>query len=100
MRAGKKQKYNYGECEICDAPLEEQYIKQDFWVRGELIVIDHILAGVCPRCGEKVVKAEVGQRVDKLLKNTARIAMAPRLSVPIIAFDEYEEPHVPVKQAV
>ena len=33
----KKHTYPYGECEICDTPLEERYIKQDFWIHGELI---------------------------------------------------------------
>jgi hypothetical protein len=31
--------YNYWECEICDTHLEEKRIKQDFWIRGELIVV-------------------------------------------------------------
>ena len=87
--------YNYGECEICDALLEERYIKQDFWIRGELIVIDHVRAGVCPRCGEKVVNAEVGQHIVKLLENVERIATAPRISVPVVTYDDYEEAYVP-----
>jgi len=49
-------KYNYGECEICDAKLVEKRIKQDFWIGGKLIVIDNVPAGVCPRCGAKVVR--------------------------------------------
>ena len=52
-------KYDYGECEICDTKLIEKRIKQDFWVRGKLVVIDHVPAGVCPQCGAKVVRAEV-----------------------------------------
>ncbi len=87
--------YNYGECETCDTPLEERYIKQDFWIRGELIVIDHVLAGVCPRCGEKIVNAEVGQQIAQLLKNAEYIASAPRISVPVIKFDEYMERQIP-----
>ncbi|MBF0101591.1 MAG: YgiT-type zinc finger protein [Desulfobacterales bacterium] len=83
--------YNYGNCETCDTPLEEQYIKQDFWIRGELIIIDHILAGVCPKCGEKIVNAETGQYIDELLKNNEYIISAPRISVPIIMFDEFKK---------
>jgi len=62
--------YNYGECEICNTPMQEKYIKQDFWIRGELIVVEDVPAGVCPQCGEKVVKADVGQRITKLLENS------------------------------
>ena len=35
-------KYNYGECEICDAKLVGKQIKQDFWIRGKLVVIDNV----------------------------------------------------------
>ena len=62
--------YDYGECEICNTPMQEKYIKQDLWIRGELIVVENVPAGVCPQCGEKVVKADVGQRITKLLENS------------------------------
>ena len=49
--------------------------------------MEDVPAGVCPQCGEKVVKAEVGQRIAKLIENSERIAKAPRISVPAIKFD-------------
>jgi YgiT-type zinc finger domain-containing protein len=79
--------YDYGECEICDTPMEERRIKQNFWIRGELIVVENVPAGVYPQCGEKVVKADVGQWIEELLENSDRIAKAPRISVPSIKFD-------------
>jgi YgiT-type zinc finger domain-containing protein len=82
-------KYDYGECEICDTPLVEKLIKQDFWIKGELIVIDNILAGVCPQCGEKVVNSHIGHFIAMLLKNREAISSAPRISVPIIDFNDY-----------
>ena len=91
----KTKTYHYGECEMCDTPLEERYIKQDFWLRGELIVVDHVLAGVCPRCGEKVVTADVGQQILKLLENAERIATAPRMSVPVVTYNDSEERYMP-----
>jgi YgiT-type zinc finger domain-containing protein len=84
-----KNHYDYGECDICDTPLEERRITQDFWIRGELIVIEHVIAGVCPQCGEKVVHAEVGHHILELLENTECLASAPRISVPVVKFDEY-----------
>lgn len=83
----KKAKYDYGECEICDAPLQEKKVKQDFWIRGKLIIVENVPAGVCPKCGERVVRAEVGQRIAKLVKDSDRIAKAPKISVPTIKFD-------------
>ena len=79
--------YNYGKCEICDATLEEKYIQQDFWINGKLIVIEEIPAGVCTRCGEKVVKADVGERIAELLNDTNRINTAPTISVPLIEYE-------------
>jgi YgiT-type zinc finger domain-containing protein len=69
--------------------MHEQMIKQDFWVHGELIVIDNVPAGVCPQCGAKVVQAEVGRRIAALLGNAERIAKAPRMVVPVVRLDEY-----------
>jgi len=80
--------YDYGECEICDSPLQERRIKQDFWIRGELVVVDQVVAGVCLQCGAKVVRADIGRQLAALLGNTERIASAPRMSVPVVAFDE------------
>lgn len=87
MAKQKRNEYNYGECEICDTPMVEKRIKQDFWIRGQLIVVESVPAGVCPQCGEKVVTAEVGRRIATLLENPEKIAMAPKISVPKINLD-------------
>ena len=79
-------KYNYGECEICDTKLIEKRIKQDFWVRGKLVVIDHVPAGVCPQCGAKVVRAEVGRRISNLLEGHKRWPKAQVMEVPIVDY--------------
>ena len=69
--------YNYGKCEICDTPLQERTIQQDFWIKDKLVVIENVPAGVCPQCGEKVVGAEVGEHIDELLKDTKHINKSP-----------------------
>jgi YgiT-type zinc finger domain-containing protein len=84
----KKTRYDYGECEICGTQMQEKLIKQDFWIRGKLIVVEDVPAGVCPRCGGKVVKADVGRLIMKLIENSERIAKSPRISVPSIKFEE------------
>ena len=48
--------------------------------------MEDVPAGVCPQCGEKVVKTEVGRWVKELINNSERIAKAPRVSVPTIKF--------------
>lgn len=84
----RKTGYDYGECEICGAQMQEKLIKQDFWIRGELIVVEDVPAGVCTQCGEKVVKADVGRLIAKLIKNSEQIAKSPRILVPAIKFKE------------
>ena len=86
----KTKSYDYGECEICDTSMQERRIKQDFWIQGKLIVVEDVPAGVCPQCGEKVVKADVGRRIAEIIGNSERIAKAPRISVPTIKFDDLE----------
>ena len=90
MKQKKKKRYDYGECEICNAPMKERRIKQDLWVRKRLIIVENVPAGVCPRCGEKVVKAGVGLWIAKLIEDSDRIAKAPKISVPTIKFDAKE----------
>jgi YgiT-type zinc finger domain-containing protein len=82
----KTARYNYGECEICSTIMQEKLIKQDFWIRGNLIIVEDVPTGVCPQCGEKVVKADVGRWIIKLIENSERIAKAPKISVPKIKF--------------
>jgi YgiT-type zinc finger domain-containing protein len=82
----KATRYDYGECEICNTPMQERSIKQDFWIRSKLIIVEDVPAGVCPQCGAKVVKATVGQRIMKLIRNSQKLAKAPRISAPAIKY--------------
>lgn len=78
--------YDYGACQICGERMEERRIKQDFWIKGKLIVVEDVPAGVCPQCGEKVVKAEVGQWIARLIADAKRVRRARSMSVPVIRF--------------
>jgi hypothetical protein len=40
---------------MCNTPLEEKQIKQDCWVKEELIVVEDVSIGLRPQCGEKGV---------------------------------------------
>ena len=80
--------YDYGKCHVCDTPMVEKTIQQDFWIKNKLIVIEKIPAGVCPQCGEKIVNAEVGEHIARLIKDNKRIKKAPTISVPLIKYEE------------
>jgi HTH-type transcriptional regulator / antitoxin MqsA len=80
--------YNYGKCPLCGKHMVEREISQQFWIEGKLIVVEGVPAGVCLRCGEKVVKAEVGQRLAILLQSPSRTSKARMMSVPVIRFEK------------
>jgi len=83
-----KTKYDYGKCHVCGEQMKEKRIKQDFWIKGDLIVIEEVPAGVCPRCGEKIVKADVGRQLAILIENLKRLRKAKTINVPVIRYAE------------
>ena len=84
----RQDQYDYGACHTCGERLEERYIKQDFWLKDTLLIVEDIPAGVCPQCGEKVVKADVGLWVTKLLEDSPRVQKARTIQVPVVRFVE------------
>jgi YgiT-type zinc finger domain-containing protein len=72
----------------CLRKADGREIRQDFWIRGKLIVIERIPAGVCPQCGEKVVKADIGARLADFLERSKRLRKARTIRVPVIRFAE------------
>jgi len=88
MKAMKNHKssYGYGDCHICGGKMREKRVKQEFWIKGKLIVIEDVPAGVCSQCGEKVVKAEVGRQIAALIEDSKRLRKARTISVPVINF--------------
>lgn len=81
-----KNVYDYGACHICGDQMIERHINQDFWIKGDLIVIEDIPAGVCLQCGEKVVRAEVGQRIAQLTTNPQRATHIRTIQVPVFHY--------------
>ena len=78
--------YDYGECHVCGGRMQERRVKQEFWIKGKLVVIEGVPAGVCPQCGEKVVKADVGRSIAALVGDSKRLRKARTMSVPVIKF--------------
>lgn len=80
--------YDYGQCDVCNTPMVEKTVQQDFWIKDKLIVIEKVPAGVCPQCGEKIVNSEVGERIARLLGDRSRIDNAPTVSVPFLEYEQ------------
>jgi YgiT-type zinc finger domain-containing protein len=81
-----KAAYNYGKCHVCGEQMKEKRNNQDFWVKGKLIVIESVPTGVCPQCGEKIVKAEVGRQLATLIANLKRLPKRRTLTVPVVRY--------------
>ncbi len=64
--------------------MQRRRITQEEWVKGELVVVEDVPAGVCRQCGERVVTADVGRSLAVLLENPQRRRNARRMNVPII----------------
>lgn len=82
----KVSSYDYGECHICGEKMEAKRIRQDFWRKDKLIVVEDIPAGVCPQCGEKVVQADIGRSIAALFEDAKRLQHTRTMSVPIVNF--------------
>jgi YgiT-type zinc finger domain-containing protein len=78
--------YNYGKCLVCGELMVRHQIKQDFWIKGDLIVIEDVPAGVCPQCGEKVVRADVGRQIASLIANIEQMQPVRSINVPVLQF--------------
>jgi YgiT-type zinc finger domain-containing protein len=81
-----KKKYNYGKCHVCGEQMQERKVSQDFWVKNKLVIIESVPAGVCPQCGERVVRAEVGRQLANLIGNLSRVAKRKTITVPVIKY--------------
>ena len=84
--SNNKKTYDYGKCLVCGEPMQEQRINQDFWLKGKLVIIESVPAGVCPQCGEKIVKADVGRQLATLMANLRRTPKRKTITVPVIRY--------------
>ena len=84
--SNNKKNYDYGKCHVCGEQMQEKRINQDFWLKGKLVVIESVPVGVCPQCGEKIVKADVGRQLTTLIRNLPRDSKRRTISVPVIRY--------------
>jgi YgiT-type zinc finger domain-containing protein len=82
----RKSLYDYGKCHICAEQMKEERVNQDFWLEGKLVVIESVPAGVCPQCGEKIVKADVGRQLASLIQNLRRVPKRKMMAVPVVRY--------------
>jgi YgiT-type zinc finger domain-containing protein len=65
---------------------ERERNQSGLWLKGKLIVIESVPAGVCPQCGEKIVKADVGRQLATLIQNLRRSPKQKTITVPVVPY--------------
>jgi len=78
--------YDYGECHVCGEAIAEKRVSQGVWVKGKLVVIEGVPAGVCSQCGERVVRADVGRAIAELIGGLKRLRGTRTINVPVVRF--------------
>jgi YgiT-type zinc finger domain-containing protein len=79
---------DYGECDICGARMEERRVKQELWIKGKLLVVENVPAGVCPRCGAREVNADVGHRILDIISHHKARQKVRTIAVPVFRFSK------------
>jgi len=78
--------YDYGECHNCGTRIEERRVKQDLWIKGKLLIVEDVPAGVCPQCGARVVNADVGHRILDIIAHHKEQQKVRTIAVPVFSF--------------
>ena len=68
--------------EGCPGEYEPRKVTHTVRQHGELVVIDHVPAEVCPVCGDVLLKPQTVRRVDRLLKSRRK----PAATVPLYEY--------------
>lgn len=82
----RKSRYDYGRCHVCGGRMVERCVKQDLWIKEELVVIEGLPAGVCTQCGERVVKDDVGRQVAAMISAPDLKRRGKKFAVRVIPF--------------
>ena len=77
--------YDFGACHNCGAAMVTHTIQQSFWIKGQLIVVENVPAGVCPQCGEKIVNAETGLQLAATLAKPDAMNVTRTINVPVVS---------------
>ncbi len=73
-------------CDFClEGLLTRQLVREYYRVRKGLVVIEHVPAYVCSRCGERYYDADVAKQMRKL--STLGKQIKRKISFPLVRFE-------------
>ena len=71
-------------CTICgSAARQEKLVEEVFRIDGQYVLVDHIPASVCDRCGDETFSRETADRIRLLVRGEAK----PTRSIAVKVFD-------------
>ena len=69
-------------CSICSTRKgREEFVEEVFRIDGRYVLVDHIPASVCTRCGEETFSRETTERVRLLVHGKAKPTKSIALKV-------------------
>ena len=72
--------------EGCPGEYETQSVVHTVRHRGQVVVIDHVPADVCPTCGDVLFTPDTVRRIEDVLRESSAPSSAPSRSVPLYEF--------------
>ncbi len=68
-------------CENCGGPIVERHVSLHRKIKGNYVLIEHVPAGVCKKCGSRYFAANVLKTVEESVRG--RRAAERKVLVPI-----------------
>lgn len=71
-------------CHVCaNETAKDEFVSEVFEVDGRRVLVEHIPAQVCARCGEAIFSRETTERIRSLVQGAGR----PARTVPLEVFE-------------
>ena len=76
--------HKYGDCSLCGGKVIEKNVSVDYRSGKELIIFEHVPAGVCQQCGEKYYTAKVAKVLEQMAMDKSSPGKV--IAVPVKSF--------------
>jgi len=71
------------QCHVCGSPTaKSEFVSEVFAIEGRRVLVEHIPAQVCERCGEATFSREITEQIRQLVHGTTR----PVKTIPLDVF--------------
>ena len=78
--------HDYGKCHVCGATIEERNVDHSVQDGQDWLLIRAVPTGVCTRCGERVLRWQVAERLEEIPRRRRQVAPTEAITVPVFTF--------------